>query len=753
MAIRLRPLSLSVFTTIFVAVFLILLFSLGHATYREIVELDHSFRTANKLRADAEIRAALNDAIDLIEKSTRQLAAWEEVAQQLNDVTFYSYWYRHRAKSNSLVSRHTLDVALYDQGGSVLSQIDTSLLPEAIETSDTGHYIQVSQYEPLLVVIVPVEDSLTKRTLGYVATLSRVLPAFNRLGHFSQVDPATLSIDIAETDRIPSQTFAEHIIYRLSSDPYTAALKSAVTQSLLRLAGIAFILTLLIFPLAAWLVNRPIMQVSQYIDRLKRDPQLTVATETQPPLLIKELDKIRVSLNAYHNQLNLVNSTLDEKTRELHNLAHRDPLTGVMSRSAFDDYWREVSGVFQYSRNQICLILFDINHFKALNDTYGHQTGDEVLIAISQTIKNLLQGGEQLFRLGGDEFATLLIGCNARKAMQIAKRCHLAITNYPFDKLGINEPVRMSIGLAHTSLDEAYSFDSLQWQADVAVHFAKRPGYSSIVCFTQDLAKNARGLYSSRTHSAVYEAIASGSGLIMHYQPIVNLEKGEPQYYEALVRIVHEGQLIMPSHIFPLVEARSLELDLDRQVIAKIIADLQNRVIPVGTGVSINISAPTLVESELINWLAPFKAYMQDYKLLIEVTETALITQLQTARNNLESLRSMGFRVALDDFGSGYSSLRYLGAMPVDVVKFDIALTRLIDDQANNPILNYLAKMITESGHLLVAEGIETAQAAEQLAKLGFRYGQGYYFGRPMLKIADPKSVKNPLNFSASFKK
>ncbi|MCU7903505.1 MAG: EAL domain-containing protein [Candidatus Thiodiazotropha sp. (ex Lucinoma aequizonata)] len=104
---------------------------------------------------------------------------------------------------------------------------------------------------------------------------------------------------------------------------------------------------------------------------------------------------------------------------------------------------------------------------------------------------------------------------------------------------------------------------------------------------------------------------------------------------------------------------------------------------------------------------------------MIEVTETALITQLQTARNNLESLRSMGFRVASDDFGSSYSSLRYLGAMPVDVVKFDITLTRLLDNEANNPILNYLAKMITESGHLLVAEGIKSVENAEQLAKLG----------------------------------
>ncbi|MCU7803773.1 MAG: bifunctional diguanylate cyclase/phosphodiesterase [Candidatus Thiodiazotropha sp. (ex Lucinoma borealis)] len=749
MAIRLKPLSLSVFTTIFVMAFLILLFSIGHLTYREIDKLDSKFRAANELRAESEVQSTLYESINLIEQKTGQLAAWEELTQQLNNSTFYTYWHRYRSKSSSFVSDYTLDVALYDHQGEVLAPIDTSLLPAKINLDNTDHYLRVSQSEPLLVVIKPVVDASTQRNLGYVATISRLLPVFNSLGNFNQVDPNSLSIDIIETDRIESPAFVEHIHYQLSSDPYTEAMKTVIEESLLHLANIAFILTLLIFPLAAWLVNRPILQISQQIDQLKKNPQTLVNSHKKTPLLIKELDKIQDSLNVYHNQLNQVNTTLDEKTRELNDLTHHDPLTGALNRTAFDNYWHEVSDVFQYSPNLICLMLFDINHFKALNDTYGHQAGDEVLIAISQTIKNIFRGRERLFRIGGDEFASVLIGVNPRKAMQIAKQCHQAITNYPFNKLGINEPVRMSIGLAHTKSDENESINSLQWQADIAIHFAKRPGYSSIVRFTSELAENAQGLFSNRTHSAVYEAITRGTGLVMHYQPIVNLEDGKPQYYEALLRIVHEGQLIMPSHIFPLVEARSLELDLDRQVIAKIIEDLQNQVIPIGTGVSINISAPAIVESELLKWLAAFKPHMNDYKLLIEVTETALITQLQTARNNLESLRSMGFRVALDDFGSGYSSLRYLGAMPVDVVKFDITLTRLLDDEANSPILNYLAKMITESGHLLVAEGIESVETAEQLAKLGFRYGQGYYFGRPTLTIQSLESTDGPVNYSA----
>ncbi len=729
--------------------FLVLLFTLGHATYQQFIELDSKFQFATEQNAATEIKSALAEAISLAENKARQLAAWEEVGQQLTTSTFYSYWYRYRAKNNEYVSPYILDVAIYDDKGKVLSPIDTSLLPLEIDNDSIGHYIFIDDYVPLLVVTTPVKEPVSGTRLGYLVTLNTLLPIINTFIHFNHIDRDTISITMAEAETISSQALLERIEYRLAGNSYAEAIKPAIKESLYRLASTALLLTLLIFPLAAWLINRPIMRISQQIDQLQSTPLLPVNTHTLKPLLIKELDKIQTSLYTYHNNLSQTNSTLDQKRQELDDLAQHDPLTGVMNRRAFDAYWKEISDVFKHSTSEICLLLFDINHFKALNDTYGHHTGDEVLIAIAQTIKTILHNRDKLFRLSGDEFATILIGVPPRKAMQMAKQCHIAITSYPFDKLGINEPVRISIGVADTTEVSNDNINALHWQADIAIHFAKRPGYSSIVRFKQELAENARGLFSNRTHSAVYEAVTRGSGLIMHYQPIVDLENGKPQYFEALVRIVHDGQIIMPSHIFPLVEARSLDQDLDFHVIEKTIADLQEGRIPINTGISINISAPTIVEDELLERLAAFKPFMADYKLLLEITETALITQLQTARKNLEILRNMGFRIALDDFGSGYSSLRYLGAMPVDVVKFDITLTRLVDDRANNLILNHLAKLITESGHLLVAEGVETAQIAEQLTRLGFRYGQGYYYGRPRRAIKNSDSSSDSINYSA----
>jgi diguanylate cyclase (GGDEF)-like protein len=749
MTIRSKPLTLSLFTTLFALLYLILLFALGNFSYREFERLDRQFLQAGKDSAASEIETALVQAIGLIKVKTRQIASWQEIRLPLDNSMYYRYWQQYRMNIIKTISPHTLDAAIYDQQGDALHPTDSSLLPAHVETDSTGYSIQVRNYTPQIVVTTAVEEPVSGKKLGYLASISNLLPMLKQLRDFHYIDRDSITSTIPESNNITIQSLLDNIDYGLVNSPYVEALRRVVTQSLIQLGGSALLLTLLIFPLAAWLINRPILKISQQIDQLQSSPHSALNQQRGNPLLIKELDKIQTSLYAYHNNLTQANSFLDQKTQELDAMAQRDPLTGVMNRRAFDAYWREVTDAFKYNSEEICLILFDIDHFKALNDTYGHHTGDEVLIAIAQTLKTIFYRQEQIFRLSGDEFATILISVSPRKAMQLAKQCHLAVTNHPFNKLGIHEPVRISIGMADTKIEQGNNINALHWQADIAIHFAKRPGHSSIIRFQPELAENSRGLFSNRTHNAVYAAVTQGTGLLMHYQPIVDLQDRKPHYYEALVRIEHQGQLIMPSHIFPLVETKSLDQDLDLHVIRRIITDLRAGLIPKGTGISINISAPSIIDNELINHLGAFKPFMDNYKLLIEITETTLITQMQTARHNLEKLREMGFSIALDDFGSGYSSLRYLGAMPVDVVKFDISLTKLGNDNRDNPILSYLAKMIIESGHLLIAEGIESIKVAEQLNQLGFRYGQGYCFGRPTHPLEKNMERKNPGNYSA----
>jgi EAL domain-containing protein (putative c-di-GMP-specific phosphodiesterase class I) len=246
------------------------------------------------------------------------------------------------------------------------------------------------------------------------------------------------------------------------------------------------------------------------------------------------------------------------------------------------------------------------------------------------------------------------------------------------------------------------------------------------------MTNDASVLFSTGVTNSVFEAIATGVSIEIHYQPIVNLANGEVDYYEALVRIREGHELIMPSSIFPIIEARRLETEFDLAIIGRIEKDLEQGLIPPRTGISLNVSGPGVINPKIIGKLLGLGRFLDRYHLVIEVTETALITQLHQASANLNKLRQDGFEIALDDFGSGYSSLGYLANMPVDIIKFDISMVRHLDAGGRQGlIVENLATMVIKAGYHLVAEGIETEKTLQKIVGIGFSRGQGYLFGRP----------------------
>ena len=226
--------------------------------------------------------------------------------------------------------------------------------------------------------------------------------------------------------------------------------------------------------------------------------------------------------------------------------------------------------------------------------------------------------------------------------------------------------------------------------------------------------------------------VMEGKGAIeMHYQPIINLSTGKVEYYEALLRIRDGDNLIMPSTIFPIIEQRRFESELDIIVLDRVAKDIEMGKIAAGKGVSFNVSGPGVLDPLVIEKINTLAVYLKQYTLIIEVTETALITQLHQASSILNELRQKGFRIALDDFGSGYSSLSYLSNMPVDTVKFDVSLIRqLFEGNRQSIIIENLASMVIKAGYDLVAEGVETEEILERIVELGFTRGQGFLFGR-----------------------
>jgi len=169
------------------------------------------------------------------------------------------------------------------------------------------------------------------------------------------------------------------------------------------------------------------------------------------------------------------------------------------------------------------------------------------------------------------------------------------------------------------------------------------------------------------------------------------------------------------------------------------LVDLRAGKLQPGTGVSINLSGPSVIHDQVCSWLDEFEPFLKDYRVMIEVTETALITQIGLANENLSKLRKRGFEIALDDFGSGYSSVRYLSSMPVDVVKFDISLVQGLCDKTQGNMVTHLAQMILESGHQLVAEGIEDTATLQAARAAGFVRGQGFLMGKPAARAGRSK--------------
>ncbi|HEY0663648.1 MAG TPA: GGDEF and EAL domain-containing protein, partial [Thiobacillaceae bacterium] len=378
-------------------------------------------------------------------------------------------------------------------------------------------------------------------------------------------------------------------------------------------------------------------------------------------------------------------------------------------------------------------LLFDCDRFKAINDTYGHAKGDRVLTIIADALVMALRANDRLYRLGGDEFATFLSRATPFQARQIAQRCQNLLAAANFKDLGINEPVGISIGIAYCPAEQLAQIDELPKQADIAMYTAKQPGRNRIALYGDDTEPAAQTLVASRETTALFQALAAPGLLELHYQPIHALPGRSVAYFEALARIRYQDELIMPDAFLPVVSSRRLETEFDLAVLQQVAADLASEQIPAGLGVSINLSAQSISRPEIVSLLLDLARHAARHPLMLEITETSLITQMVEVRTYLDLLRSLNYRIAMDDFGTGYSPLRYLVDLPVDIVKFDISLVSKLgqEDRAGRVVADF-ARMMHDAGYVLVAEGVETEALLQQVERLGFAHLQGHLLGRPV---------------------
>ena len=415
----------------------------------------------------------------------------------------------------------------------------------------------------------------------------------------------------------------------------------------------------------------------------------------------------------------------------LRRLAHTDPLTGLANRLSLAERIELVVDGLDNSSAGIALLMLDLDGFKAVNDTYGHAIGDELLMMVARRLRGSLRPSDLVARLGGDEFAVLLERVDHHQALAAAQRLLTAV-NAPFAFSRGTISLGASIGLMHAS--DARGTLDLMRDADVAMYRAKADGKNRIVSF--EPAMQARVARRLRLETELRRSVDNGD-FTLHYQPLVDLETLEVVGAEALLRWRHpERGLLLPTAFVDIAEDTGLILPLGRWVLEQAALDAATwqQTVDRPFSVSANLSPSQLHDPDLV---AIVVAILQDAglppdSLIVEITENLLLKDAELARSRLAALRSVGVRVAVDDFGTGYSSFAYLDRYPVDILKIDRSF---VGSLGGRPRAAVLVRSILELASAFdletVAEGIESTEQLRTLRSLGCRFGQGFRFAVP----------------------
>jgi diguanylate cyclase (GGDEF)-like protein len=420
---------------------------------------------------------------------------------------------------------------------------------------------------------------------------------------------------------------------------------------------------------------------------------------------------------------------------QMRHLAYHDALTGLPNRLLFSEHLARAVANANRSGASLAVLYLDLDRFKVVNDSLGHNVGDLLLEAVAKRLRATLRVADLGARLGGDEFAVLAENTSADGAAILAERICAALGD-PFAISGHELTVSASIGVV---VDEAghTDADGLLRNADLAMYRAKLDGLGKHAVYEPDMhaiASDRAHLEGNLRRAVLLEQFE------VHYQPIVWLTSGAPLGVEALVRWRREdGALVPPAEFIPVAEDIGLITSIGRMVMNTAMRQVREwqDLLPNATmlNLSINLSARQLYQPAIVDEVveALRASDFDPAHLTLEITETALMHETTTVSARLDELRSVGVRIALDDFGTGYSSLSYLRNFPIDVLKVDKSF---IDDIASGSEKASLAQAIIELGRTMnldiVAEGIEDAGQVAELVRLNCRMGQGYHFARPM---------------------
>jgi diguanylate cyclase (GGDEF)-like protein len=419
---------------------------------------------------------------------------------------------------------------------------------------------------------------------------------------------------------------------------------------------------------------------------------------------------------------------------ELEHQAFHDSLTGVANRRLFGNRVEHARRRSIRNNEPMSVLFLDLDDFKSVNDTLGHSVGDELLSAVARRVEKCIRPEDTLGRIGGDEFAILLETAGRNGAAIVGERLVKELT-FPFELSGEVLSVHASLGIV-TDEDNRYDTEELLQAADIAMYQAKKSGKGRYAFFNQGMGDS---MTKNQGIKRELETALEEGQLVVHYQPFIELASGKITGTEALVRWQHPVRgLLAPSEFLPVAQESGLIEAIDSFVLREGIRQtakwLKEVPDPHAFRMSINLSEGKLSDPYLVAEVEGLIGTHQIHgqNLILEITETQLLTDTEMIAARLHELKSLGVQIALDDFGTGFSSLAYIRRFPIDVLKIDKSF---VDDLGKVGHSSALAQVINSLGRqfkmVTIAEGVETPAQLAELQALPCEMGQGYLFARP----------------------
>ncbi|MBW9400813.1 bifunctional diguanylate cyclase/phosphodiesterase [Leclercia sp. EC_58] len=406
---------------------------------------------------------------------------------------------------------------------------------------------------------------------------------------------------------------------------------------------------------------------------------------------------------------------------------YHDSLTGMNNRQFFWENIKKIIQVAEKNNDSVTVMLFDLDRFKEINDTYGHDVGDMLLRQISERLIAMSLTSDTLYRLGGDEFAFLSSGLTESSAVSRARKICASI-NQPYTIYNTIINIATCVGIVISDTERRSDF--LYKFADLALYEAKKEGPGQIKVFRPIMLQK---LQESRTLEHDLAMALANKEFVVYYQPIVDSFSREIYSYEALVRWVHPLKgLLSPDSFIPVAEKTGMINELGRSVLEIACREAATWVVP--AKISVNVSPIQLSSKAFAGIVLSIleETGLSANRLELEVTESSLFTDNDTPLNTLNMLRARGVQISIDDFGTGYSSLSRLSKLAFDKIKIDKSFVHSISDQDDAlTIIKLITGMAKSLNMKAVAEGVETQEQLESLQALGCDLAQGYLFGKP----------------------